>query len=544
MRSLLVTIIALAATLAGGHVAGLAAPPSPTATATIEAEILGKSDSPIGDLAVQGATIEVKALGLSATTDGAGRAELQNVAVSASAEEPTRVDIVVSAPGYAPFTYLSVPIFPNNGPILTPVLKDTPQVDNLGVPVPPERPPSTQPSNAGTQGGPAAVTSGCSGYGMTDTPPSAIKVYSNNPDHGADYLIHTLDFHSYVQHVLPREWISGWPQESLRAGAVAVKMYGWYWTINWRGGSVNGQCYDVDSTTNYQVWDPNVGYPATNQAVDDTWDYYVMNSGGTPYQTQYNAGSQSDACGYLNGSPAPGYIMSQWGSKACADAGKVWYDILINWYYFNPPSSLKHGPHAVWSTAENLPVLAPSIDPYSNVQVRISWTGQSGVQYYRCTSSSYPGVFASSSCTLIGTGVSSVILSISTGEYATTYYRIRACQNGYCSALNAGGYLYRNYSGNTFYTTTGYIWPYAQARATTRNTTGSPHTMKLYDGVPGYGGTLQVTCSTVPAGGKCGPYNWLPGGGGSQSWWYDTGSQTVGSEIYGAVRLIPNPTGE
>jgi hypothetical protein len=68
--------------------------------------------------------------------------------------------------------------------------------------------------------------------------------------------------------------------------------------------------------------------------------------------------------------------------------------------------------------------------------------------------------------------------------------------------------------------------------------------MKLYDGVPGYGGTLTVTCSSVPAGGKCGPYNWLPGGGGSASWWYDTGSQTIGSEIYAAVRLIPNPVGE
>jgi hypothetical protein len=40
----------------------------------------------------------------------------------------------------------------------------------------------------------------------------------------------TVPFNTYVQDVLPNEWPSGysWPQEAYKAGAIAVKMHGWY----------------------------------------------------------------------------------------------------------------------------------------------------------------------------------------------------------------------------------------------------------------------------------------------------------------------------
>ena len=553
----LVIIAAFSSWVGGsGHPSAEAAHP----TATIRAEILGKiSRSPsaaspeaaaigdigINEIAVQGATIEVKGLAgaqstpLKAVTQSAGLAEIRDIPVSADARNPTRVDIVVSAPGYASFTYLSVPLYPNGGPILTPVLKDVPQTDNVAAARPPAG--ESETADLGDAAGTLAITS-CTGYTSTNTPPNVIKVYHNNPDHAADYQVHTVDFVEYAQHVLPHEWSAGWHTEALRAGAMAVKMFGWYHVLH--SNSTGAGCYDVDSTTNYQVWDPNIEYPQTNTAVLDTWDYYLTRSDGTPYQTFYKSGYPGDACGQWFGGPAPGNDMSQNGSEACAAGGRVWYDILLNLYYFNPQSSLVHGPHAVGSTVENLPLLIPLIAPRSgssgNTQARISWTGQSGVQYYLCTASgsggSPAGFFSTfPSCSLIGTGSSYKNVTVPTTEQAIRYYRIVACQNGYCSATRGGGLEYRSVSGNWFYATVGYNWVYGTAYVTTRNLSWTTVNDSLYDGVYGYGGVLKKSCATAP-GTNCGPHSWIPG---SASYWYASGCQTNPTIACAAIRVIP-----
>jgi hypothetical protein len=321
---------------------------------------------------------------------------------------------------------------------------------------------------------------------------------------------------------------------------MAVKMFGWYKVLNSSGGSGAG-CYDVHSWTSDQVWDPYIAFPTTNLAIADTWDYYLMyTSTGAPYSTNYASGFTSDACGDDAGVlyPASGSHMSQNGTVACANAGKVWYDILLNWYYFTN-STLKNGPHAVASSAEGLPSLVPSIDPYNNTQLKITWSGQTGVAYYLCGSTTYPGIF-SASCASLGTGVGTTTRTIGTTDQATTYYRLRGCKSSYCSAVNAGGVMYRSVSGNKFYTTAGHLWPNDEAHVTSRNTSTSTHTMKLYDGVLGYGGTLKLTCNNVAASGKCGPLNWIPS---SSSYWFATGSQLAGSvEDTAWVRVIPTDT--
>jgi peptidoglycan hydrolase-like amidase len=106
----------------------------------------------------------------------------------------------------------------------------------------------------------------CTGYYSDTTPPSTIRVYHNNPLKGGDYQIYTRDFKTYVKESLPLEWSVGWQQASLQSGALAVKTFAWNWVNNGPGGSVGGQCYDVDSTTAFQVWAPCPG-PYCNQVV-------------------------------------------------------------------------------------------------------------------------------------------------------------------------------------------------------------------------------------------------------------------------------------
>jgi hypothetical protein len=85
-----------------------------------------------------------------------------------------------------------------------------------------------------------------------------------------------VGFKEYVQNVLPNEWIKTWPQESLRAGAMAVKMYAWYYV------SIGGKYEDADvyDSTCDQVYVPGVAYASTNRAIDFTWDWRLTDEDG------------------------------------------------------------------------------------------------------------------------------------------------------------------------------------------------------------------------------------------------------------------------
>ncbi len=75
-----------------------------------------------------------------------------------------------------------------------------------------------------------ATASSCSGWTSETTPPSTIRVYR-----AATGAVETVNFRVYAKNVLSREWIGSWTTESLRSGAVAVKMYAWYHVLHWRG---------------------------------------------------------------------------------------------------------------------------------------------------------------------------------------------------------------------------------------------------------------------------------------------------------------------
>ena len=96
----------------------------------------------------------------------------------------------------------------------------------------------------------------CTGWRSTFQPPDTIRVLrTHGPDKGN---VETVDFRTYVGWVLSTEWTSHYPLEALKVGAIAVKQYGWYYTIVYRGGvDAQGNCFDVRDNTNDQYYDPD-----------------------------------------------------------------------------------------------------------------------------------------------------------------------------------------------------------------------------------------------------------------------------------------------
>ncbi len=147
------------------------------------------------------------------------------------------------------------------------------------------------------------------------------------------YTVETVDFNYYVKHVLPNEWINSWPAESLRAGAMAAKMYAWYWV------GLGGKWPDADvyDSTCDQVYNPNYSYASTDEAVDYTWNWLIEEDGyliQAFYRAYY---SQCEDAGLA------GSCMGQWDSKDLAEDGYTWDQIL---YYFYLETQL-----STWSGA-------------------------------------------------------------------------------------------------------------------------------------------------------------------------------------------------
>ena len=131
------------------------------------------------------------------------------------------------------------------------------------------------------------------GLSVRDRPPPTIRVFRS-----ATGAVETVDFRAYVKNVLSREWISSWTTESIRAGALAVKNYGWYQVLHWRGYvNAAGACFDVFDSTRDQHYDPSrPTYAGMAAAVDATWATLATKSGRI-FATYYNAGTAGEACG-------------------------------------------------------------------------------------------------------------------------------------------------------------------------------------------------------------------------------------------------------
>ncbi|SFP87688.1 SpoIID/LytB domain protein, partial [Actinomadura madurae] len=163
-------------------------------------------------------------------------------------------------------------------------------------------------------------STGCKTDGTNSKLPTTILVYRVSLNR-----VDRVSFKTYVKNVLPNEWVPSWPRESLRAGAVAVKSYGWYWALHSTRKTPGGQCFDVYDNTSSQVYKPGSATASTSAAVDATWGTR-MTRGGKILEAHYCA--TTTACGGW----VTGDWMSQYGSRDKANAGWSHSRILKAYY--------------------------------------------------------------------------------------------------------------------------------------------------------------------------------------------------------------------
>ncbi|WP_375484666.1 SpoIID/LytB domain-containing protein [uncultured Jatrophihabitans sp.] len=154
------------------------------------------------------------------------------------------------------------------------------------------------------------------------------------------YAIETVDFKTYVQNVLPNEWAASWDGDAVRAGAVAVKSYAWYWVDHF-GGYLHSdpkQCFDVTDDQLFQVYRAGSSTTRTNTIIDQTWPV-VARKNGDVFQASYQrtlTGNTAEACG----AGANDQVLSQYGSQNCVDTdtsatGNTGnkYNVILQLYY-------------------------------------------------------------------------------------------------------------------------------------------------------------------------------------------------------------------
>jgi Stage II sporulation protein/FG-GAP repeat len=187
---------------------------------------------------------------------------------------------------------------------------------------------------------PAYAAATCTGWTSQIEPPPTIRVYRT--EGAAAGQVQRIDFRTYVERVMAGEWPAYWPAESLEAGAIAVKQYGWYWTMNYRGKTAaNGDCYDVVDYWADQVYDPGkTVYAQHRAAVAATWSLHVRKSGAF-FMPSYHAG-QTQICGYGSN----GTRMYQWGAYDCG-RDRMARDGILRQYYYPALGVVSPGAHHV-----------------------------------------------------------------------------------------------------------------------------------------------------------------------------------------------------
>lgn len=174
--------------------------------------------------------------------------------------------------------------------------------------------------------GPVHGQSACTGWGSTLIPPETIRVYRHATD-----TVEIVPFLSYVETVMAAEWGPTNPKETLKAGAVAVKQFGWYYAIYWRGWKKveDGQCFDVFDSSIDQVYDPE-GHPpqaAHKAAVAASWPVHLRKNWRF-FLTGYNSHPEDPTCG----AGTTGWKLWQQGAADCGRKGYTMEAILRAYY--------------------------------------------------------------------------------------------------------------------------------------------------------------------------------------------------------------------
>ena len=265
---------------------------------------------------VPGAIVRAPGFSLETATDAAGRFGWSGIALASDAV-PAVVE--VTADGYGAWRIENVRLRVDDTLILDVSLGAQP----VTIIVPDERPADGWPTFPTGTAALDTLLDNQSGLPL----PSTIRVRITGNRYcnlSLPYTVETIDFKEYVKHVLPNEWIASWPHESLRAGAMAAKMYAWSYI------AIGGKWPDADvyDSTCDQVYIPSVSYASTNAAVDFTWNWRLLQSDGQHlFRTYYRAYASQCA-----GAGLAGYCMGQYESRDMAYDLYTWDEILAEFY--------------------------------------------------------------------------------------------------------------------------------------------------------------------------------------------------------------------
>jgi peptidoglycan hydrolase-like amidase len=171
----------------------------------------------------------------------------------------------------------------------------------------------------------ARTSAQCTNWTSKTEPPPDIAVYRVS-----EGKVERVDFQLYVARVTSREW--NVDQTALRnAGAVAVKQFAWYHVLHYRGGTYNGDCFDVKDTTADQLYAAKPAGEISDRiwkSVKDTWTWRLYRDSRLPMT------------GYRRGDDVPcakdaGYRLYARSGRKCANNG--WSDerILQTYYTAN-----------------------------------------------------------------------------------------------------------------------------------------------------------------------------------------------------------------
>ena len=287
-----------------------------SAAAASEAGVAGTVTDAVTGAPIEGAAVNLPQLTISTTSGTDGVFQL---AVNLASEDPMPTTIEVTAPGYANWTIRDVRLVPG----------DTLKLDvRMGqshtlIVVPAPRFEAPDWPNVPNEG---HLFFGGAAASQLELPlPATIRVrVTGYPycDTSREYEVETIDFKEYAKHVLPNEWGARWPGESLRAGAMAVKMYAWSYI------AAGGKWPDADvyDSTCDQVYIPSVSYASTDRAVDFTWNWRLTR-GEQLLRTYYRAYlSQCEDVGL------GGNCMGQIESRDMAYDRYAWDEILFTFY--------------------------------------------------------------------------------------------------------------------------------------------------------------------------------------------------------------------
>ena len=139
---------------------------------------------------------------------------------------------------------------------------------------------------------PPLAYNGCSAWHSQTIPPRVIRVLIG-------HHVERVPFALYSARVVSSEWNTV-PTELRKAGAVAVRQYGWWKAMRPRHSRYG--CFDVHSTTQDQIYRSHKTPPDYIwAAVRQTWSWRVLREGRlvmTGYRTGRAVGCAGDVDGY------------------------------------------------------------------------------------------------------------------------------------------------------------------------------------------------------------------------------------------------------